>query len=311
MKERVGHKSRMTFRSFLLENFQNSSGRVCIGGFWIPQCDLQKIYQVKKIEWEVLCSFAKLVKSMSHRWAHRATDCSINRADLYEEAVFSVCRAICYYVGKKKSGKSVSFSTYCYHAVNRRLITICSRSKAIGPWSNEAIKLYNLYLRTKSQINGPANFAQIVRKMKIGERDRRKLQNLLVCVFNERSISSDEENKARQFDSTSSGLRFAGIDGSVSWSVVGHNDRALVLSGINRVDLELDLQTAIENIEFSDFEIMVLNEFLTNNKSGWMTRVATENTNPKTDKPYSRMAVSLAWKRIREKIASFYSREAA
>jgi hypothetical protein len=67
-------------------------------------------------------------------------------------------------------------------------------------------------------------------------------------------------------------------------------------------DLGIDLDEIMEGVDFSEFEQSVLDSFLADGTNGWMTRAASELTNPDTEKPYSKMAVSYAWDRILKKL---------
>jgi hypothetical protein len=312
IKERAGGKkySRAKFRRDVFNIQRQEDGRIKVFGLLVPKCDLDKIHAVKNIEWDVICAFSRLVHQLAERWSRRSSDLTVSYADLYDEASFSLFHAVYYYTGFTKKNKRVSFCTYCYHAINNRLITVCSRTRSTSPLSHDAVELFDQYQVAKRGMNRPANFDEIVECMGIGPDQRNTLEAMLISVFHQGVMETRIVSRTGESgnDFSKLGLKFAGMDGSVAWRVTGHSGR--YGTTFQTTEPDFDLKRAVTDVNLSELEQAVLIEFLTNPKSGWMSRVA-ENINPKTGKPYSRMAITLAWRRAKQKILDAYSNEAA
>jgi hypothetical protein len=64
------------------------------------------------------------------------------------------------------------------------------------------------------------------------------------------------------------------------------------------------------NLDLSDLERAVLEGFLSSKTKLGLNELSKNLVNPKTQKPYSRMAFTLAWRRIKEKIQQAYPKVA-
>jgi hypothetical protein len=295
--------SRAKFRRDVLNRNRHANGRICISGFLLPKCDVDKIYAVKGVEWDVICAFSRLVNQLADRWSHRSVDLTVSYSDLYDEASLALFHAVYYYTGRTKKRRRVSFCTYCYHSINNRLITVCSRTRSTSPLSHDAVDLFDQYQTAKRNMNRPANFDEIVECMGIEPDQRTTLEAMLISVFHQ-GILENRETTSESDDFSNLGINFAGMDGSVSWRVTGHVGR--YGTTFQSKEPDFDLKRAIATVDLSGLERAVLNEFLINPRSGWKSRVA-ENINPSTGKAYSRMAITYAWQRVKQKILDAYS----
>lgn len=61
---------------------------------------------------------------------------------------------------------------------------------------------------------------------------------------------------------------------------------------------------------FSGLDGLVFREFMRSGGEMNLSDFARKTINPKTGKPYSKMAMSLAWKRVRRKIRETYEKAA-
>ena len=70
-------------------------------------------------------------------------------------------------------------------------------------------------------------------------------------------------------------------------------------------DVSLDSLDSLDSIEMSQLEKAVLDGFLQSSKGMGLNSISKNIINPKTGKPFTRMAASLAWKRVKEKIKNY------
>lgn len=70
------------------------------------------------------------------------------------------------------------------------------------------------------------------------------------------------------------------------------------------------IRKIVESMEFSGLEKVVLEEFVRSGGETNMSELSRRTINPSTGKAYSKMAVSLAWRRVRDKIAQVRGRAA-
>ena len=101
--------SRAKFRSDVFAQSRRPDGRIRISGFLIPKCDIDKIYAVKGIEWDVICAFSRLVHQLANRWSRRNGDLTVSYSDLYDDASLALFHAVYYYTGRTKKRPRISF----------------------------------------------------------------------------------------------------------------------------------------------------------------------------------------------------------
>ena len=114
---------------------------------------------------------------------------------------------------------------------------------------------------------------------------------------------SDEEGSN---DYSCLGKKFSGLDGSVTYTCSSSlNGGSFTIHQDEKVKNENQIN--IDFSEFSELEKAVLEGFMNSSNNLGISIVAKNLINPRTGKPYSRMACTYAWKRIKEKIKKFSS----
>ena len=160
---------------------------------------------------------------------------------------------------------SICFSTYICTCVERHLDSLLNRTNCMSKMSRKAVCLKAQYAQLSKLEN--YNFESTISRMNISNKDIGLLKSALSCS----SVSYlDKDN----FDKMSS----------------------------ENYDNFEEVSKCIHNVELSELEKAVLQGFMESKSSLGINSKAKNIINPKTGKPYSRMAVSYAWRRVKEKI---------
>lgn len=162
--------------------------------------------------------------------------------------------------------ENICFSTYFFNCVSRHLSAYCASSNPLSKLSKKAINLKRKFSEASRSFDN-ANFGEIISSMNLNKKDESILRSVLDC----RRVESEKENLVE---------------------VLSKQDEN------NNFTESLD-DVHLEKIEMTSLEKAVLDGFMSEGKINAFTRSVI---NPKTGKPYTRMAASLAWKRIKEKI---------
>lgn len=297
IKEQKSRKySRVQFRKDFLQAVKNNAGVVCVEGICIPDKDVKKILAVKKIEWPLVTGFSRLVMKQAKRWIRRDHDAALDFEDLRNEGLVALTNAIYHY-----NSETVRFSTFAYHSIHRRLITVCTRASSFSPRSNGNIELYQLYVDVLRKANGPVTFDEIVERLQLSKKQIHTLRSMLVQSINASNLPSIGAD-----DADYSGGDYSQLGSQQGEYVVsGHQQGAGVIFR-REEQLELDQLDAVEDAGLTDFERKVLEAYLASGGRGWMTEFAEENLNAQ-GKAMSRAWVSQTMQRVREKILKRYS----
>lgn len=262
--------NRIKFLNLILKECNNACEDIVVGGVFIPKEDIAKILSVKNIEWEVLCGYSAAIQKVSNR--HRPSDSSMSQEDIFSEAVRSAISAIYHF-----TEQNIKFITFLQHCVNRHLTF---KIGSLSNLSRRACKLLFKYEKTKSKLNGPYNFENIVKLMDLSDKETKILKSALSKTSNFSDLEIDELN--------------------------------LIVK--SKQDLEfcdkIHVEEMLSNLDLSSLEKAVLNGFLQskyNSKTSLGLGTFAKNIiNPSTGRPYTRQALSLAWNRIKEKISNSY-----
>lgn len=268
----VRHK-KSDFFKLVMDRYRPGQG-VQLNGMSIPADDVVKIARIKEMQWEMICAFSRLIKKLAGRWARKTTDRCLGLEDLESEAMEAAVHASLYFNGEKR------FSTFLHHCVSRRLSKVCNRTTGLSGLSRKAVRLKQEYNRLKNEEG--ATFDSVVHKMGLNEKEVRQLRSSL-CILNTESDVVDEGE-------------FVVIDNSAGISdYIGDSSITELASKLDLTDLEKAVLEGFMNSSTSRLGIGSLSKGL---------------INPKTNKPYSRMSFTFAWKRIKKKIADAYGRAA-
>jgi hypothetical protein len=285
---------RTRFRQEILDQADGQPVRVKLHGVTIPKTDIKKILDVVNLEPNIIMAYSRMAKKESLRWAGRSQDRAVSLPDLYNEACIILRKSIHYFIGDGR------FTTFVHWNIKRRMIAVCNRANSLSEMPSATVELRQHYEETKSQMNGPCTFREVVDQMDLSKQQTATLRASLVLVFSQDALSPYHEDRDVSDFSTAGSSVFNGMDGEEDWRVVARRGRS-PLHPVFAPQEELpiaDLYTFLAQVVFSDFEQRVLDGFFQDNQTGWQTRLAASMINPDTDESYSRAAVSQAWGRI-------------
>lgn len=237
----------------------------------VPPQDAEKIRKARDMEGEVLCAFANLIAKIANRWASKTCDPSLSAEDLTNEALARAVKAIRHF-----TQDNIKMSTFLHVCVNRRLSELCMKSGSVAkiPRSLAAMKFQYTALSSEEG----ATFDSVVQKMGLSER---RIADLTFALKGVACEAGDD-----------CGMRV--VDESAEKKEDLDADRPGIMSVLGDLDL-------------SELEKAVLEGFLCSEGRMGLNKVSKKLINPNTKRPYSRMAFSLAWTRVKEKIAKAYA----
>jgi DNA-directed RNA polymerase specialized sigma24 family protein len=236
-----------------------------------PEC-VDEVRAAKDLEWEALCAFSNLVAKIVNRWASKTHDPSLSSEDLANEAFAAAVKAT---RGFTQDG--IKLSTFLHVCVTRRLSELCMKSGPVSRIPRSVAKMKMQYMALASEEG--ANFDSIVQKMSLSEKRVGELVFALKGVVAE----ANEED---------GGMR-----------VVDESARMME----NPISEKAGIMSVVDALELSELEKAVLEGFLCSGGKMGLSSVSKHLINPNTKKPYSRMAFSLAWTRVKDKIAKAYA----
>jgi hypothetical protein len=218
---------------------------------------------VKDIEWEILCGYSAAIKKVCNK--HRPSDASMSQDDIYSEAIKSAITSIYHF-----TKEDVKFITFLIHCVNRHL------TYKIGSLSRLSKRAYDLilnYEKIKNELNGSCNFEYVVEQMDLSDKEINILKNVLSKTYSFSDLDINESN---------------------------------ILSKTNVDYDQFQIKEIISKLELNSLERAVLSGFLFSKSNGKTSlgigAFAKNIINPVTGKPYSRQALTLIWKKIKNKI---------
>lgn len=261
-------------------------------GIKIPAEDIKKIILSKSLEYDILCNFSAMLAKIISNCKKNTTDVCLDKEDLESEAIKLAISAIYTY------DNSTSLSTYIFLIVSRGIRAICKKTTPFSELGRGALKIKHQYESVKNQLGPNATFDSIVEKAKFTTKQIKIIQSLFVSASGQ-SVFSDPKNNSLM-DYTFLGKKFSGLDGRVSYSCSSNGFGFTIKNNIEKdSDIILNLEA-----DLSDLEKTVLKGFLeSSTKSLGINSLTKDFINPKTNKPYSRMAVTYAWRRVKEKLS--------
>jgi DNA-directed RNA polymerase specialized sigma24 family protein len=238
-----------------------------------PQ-DAETIRVAKEMEWEILCAFSNLIAKVVNRWAAKTCDSSLSHEDLANEALARAVKAV---RGFTQDG--IKFCTFLHICVNRRLSELCVKSGTVSRIPRSVARMKMQYMTLANEEG--STFDSVVQKMGLSQKRVAEL------IFALKGVSGD-------------------LDYDRDMRIVDESDEL-------REDLDGDkpgIMSVLGSLELSELEKAVLEGFLRSEGKMGLSEVSKKLINPNTKKPYSRMAFSLAWARVKEKIVKAYSEAA-
>jgi hypothetical protein len=265
--------SRQGFFSEILKKYSSSLDFVEVRGIKISKEDAEVILKIKKVEWRILQGYSRLLEKLSRKWSKNSDPC-LSLDDIRSEAVNSAIKSIVHY-----SKLDVELCTFLYLCVDRHLARFCNKTNGMSHLTLNSIDLKRRH--DELSLEEGSNFDSIVKKMNISEKEVSTLCSVLNKVQNVSSLSKEDQKEICAID---------------SFSVP---------------EFDLKMMEVVSKIKLSELEKAVLQGFLdsSNSRLG-LSSCSKGIINPDTNKPYSRMAFSLAWKRIKKKIEKEYKKVA-
>ncbi|NBT57394.1 hypothetical protein EBT16_01275 [bacterium] len=236
--------------------------------------DAETIRSAKEMEWEILCAFSNLIAKIVNRWASKTCDSSLSPEDLANEALARAVKAV---RGFTQDG--IKFCTFLHVCVNRRLSELCVKSGSVSRIPRSVARMKMQYMTLANEEG--ATFDSVVQKMGLSQKRVAEL------IFALKGVSGEPDD--------------------------AHNMRVVDESDHSKEDLDAEktgIMSILGNLELSELEKAVLEGFLRSEGKMGLSEFSKKLINPNTKKPYSRMAFSLAWARVKEKIAKAYSEAA-
>jgi hypothetical protein len=211
-----------------------------------------------------------------------------SREDLENECFIASSRALVSYTNNE-----ICFTTYFYTCISRHIQRLISSKKTTAG----SLKLKKTYLEIKNNLGENSTFDEIVERMKLSENKKRKLIKELYSD-SEISLSGDMFSKY-----------YLDVDGNKSFFSSGtRNGDSFIVRSIENDEISYgDMKISFENIKLTKLEKEIINGVKKSSKKLGINHFAKNVINPRTGKPYSRMAISLAWKRIKTKMAKLRS----
>lgn len=279
------------YKQILELNKKNPNCNLSLHGINIPKEEVSEILNLEHLKLDVISSVSVMIKDLVSKKIKngRLSDRSLSFDDLESEALKSVLYSLHSY-----TDSNICFSTYFYTCANRDINKLCSRSSPMSKISKKSLMLKKKYIETRKSIGRSASFDEIVSIMNIKEKDI----DLLIKTLSSITISEDAA------DAASFSKYYSGLDGSRQYFSSGSSSKGLVLSSNNNFEESLSNRT-IEEIDLSDLEKAVLEGFMKSSSKLGIGSIAKKLINPKTGKPFSRMAITYAWRRVKNKITQY------
>ena len=308
-KETVCRVNLLKFRNHVIENV-NSKGTCVLefkkgsktDHFTIPKKDVKAIKEVMDIEERVVQAFANLIFKLSIK-IFPLFKGKVELEDLHLESYISIRNCIVGY-----SNPDIKMMTYFYVSIRRHLIR---KLKSIQG-TKDANTLINQYNKVEKSLNRPTTFDEVVSLMDIDEQTSKQL--LQAMSFSFCSNSNDEDSNHDLF--LNSGLVFNDESGCTGFVRSGTRNGNSVYRRSKDFDQNIDISEILQKIELSNTEFLALKGFLDTPSSNsqrvnsGVVMYLCDAINPNTNKKYSRMSATLAFRRALEKIASFYEESA-
>jgi len=261
--------SRRKFRAEFFQAVNEGKKPTKVHGVTLGQKGVAKIMAVKEIEWELICGFSSLARGLVKRWLNRDHGSYLTWDDMMSEACSGLSDAIFHY-----TDVNIKFVTFAHKAIRNRLAYKIGRAKNNFPWPAGIRKLYQKYEQAKSEFNHSVNFDELVAHMGLTNEQQSQLQQALTQIV---SVSGEmEENE------------------------VSSECPAFVAKRTPR--LEPDQKVAIESANLSDWEMAVLEGYISGHW-GWQSEVAKRFGK-------SRAAPNVTLKFIKNKVLREYERAA-
>ncbi len=260
-----------------------------IKGISIDAEDVEKLCNIKEKEYLLLSNYSHMFYTLSKK--HFLSTSLYDMEDLQNECITACLKAMYgYFESNKHSAQRASLFTFLYRSVNNHLIKL-SRTM-LSSLDRKAVKIKCRFIDLKNE-NPNLTFDDLVSKLNLSPKELK----ILTCALSSTVYRESDYNREE-------------IDSSlIANQVVVEEEKELEELDVPRGSYQLIMKNMGEIIcNLSELEKQVLRGYLnekcpSSKKSNrGIGKFAKDLINPKTNKPYSRMAISYAWKRVQEKI---------
>lgn len=261
----------------------------------IPRADIVKIVAVRDIESEVMAGYIRMVADLAEKWYRREHDPSVTLKDLMSEGSLKLHECIFYYT------KENQFITFAWHAVNRKMNTVCTKTTMLCDRTNEITSLLKRYEETRKSFNGPCNSEEIYRKMKLKDDEKIRLEQARMSVIAQSSL--DISIPLDEGETDGDYTHFAAKIGEFNSSGHQHGVGRILVnrSEESRIDKAI-LAQVVENANLDDFETAVVKEWLERGSDDRWRAEFAENYRGPGNRQYTRAWVSQSLKRAQGKL---------
>ena len=264
---------------------------VLINNVVISKDHAEKIAKSKQFESEILLNFMNMFKKIAYKWSSNWSDVCLSKQDLESEAMCAGMYAIYGYTNGE-----TSLSTYIYQCALNKVKNVCKKTNQFSDLGSRAIKIRAKFEEAKNTLGPYYTYDEIIKNLNFDEKEILILQS----TFNK--IASIDSSEEKSNDYSCLGKKFSGVDGSIKFSCSSNGNSFTIRendSSDNDVEININLN------EFSELEKVVLEGFMNSPNNLGISHFAKKLINPKTKKPYSRMAITYAWRRVKEKIKKY------
>lgn len=292
-------RERHVFRRQIMAGETNPSNKIPEDKLPELQSDLLTIRSPRKVrhdvlsgrtvEEAVLSGFAALCRKHARMWSREGDPNGITFQDYLQEAYAIILGSMYAF-----TRDDIDLSTFFWWVLHNRLINVTNQQRFLR-LKNDDLKLVVKYEKTRSTANKSVTFEEIVKLMELDEETAAHLGTLLTRIYTENQISLNGNNEDSGGDDDLGGSG----DYTACRAGLRHDNETRV------VDAKMTVHVAIENAGLTDFEKLVVRAFLEDDSLGWQTRLAESLVNPNTNKPYSRMWITMAKDKAMEKLRNY------
>lgn len=271
------------------------SGPLDFMGSKIPNNDLVSIKRVHDLQPKIMSGYIKIVSLIANKWDKKGNDSSLSLADLIAEGTRILLNCTYYYTTEDR------FTTFIYHAIERRIARQCTRTSPLSEKTERATKLQREFQRTKVSFNGPCNFEEVCDKMGLDYDDRILLERLQIGVVG--GLTADGKDKVST-DYSVRALNFG------EYSVVAHqNGVGNIIRNSSQTQSDLNFEQIIKVAKLNEFESAVLEAWMQATDNRWRAAFSEEYISPKSGEKVTRQRVAQVAKDVERKIREAAQRQ--
>jgi hypothetical protein len=252
--------------------------------------DLQSILFVHKtpcaeldgntVETAILFGYSRFIQKVSAKWANQlSNNGAISKQDIYQEVTMKMLDCIYGYRNPK-----IKFITYCWWALQRSIFTLINKSNGFRPLKNDDAALVREYKNIIDD-NENLNFDQVIEKMGLNDKKRKKLIFALAKVQYTNELSSMNGDEIEDY---------TGLRSDIDQINTGH-------------EAKIELQDILSKVNLSEIEKEILAASFSA-YHGWQTDFAKSKVDPMTNKCRSSawvwMKYNSALKKLKKAVAA-------